>query len=88
MTESITTPTVAAPDVVRCAYMELVVTDLQKSRDFYVDVLDLQVTWEDENTVYLRSMEEFIHHNLVRRGRVLVPGPHPRGRRCRRGVLP
>ena len=67
MTESITTPTVAAPDVVRCAYMELVVTDLQKSRDFYVDVLDLQVTWEDENTVYLRSMEEFIHHNLVLR---------------------
>mgnify|MGYP001026880803 FL=1 len=72
MSDPITTPTVPAPDVVRCAYMEIVVTDLQRSRDFYVDVLDLQVTWEDENSVYLRSMEEFIHHNLV-----LRKGPVP-----------
>src|SRR5690606_15770361 len=55
------------PDVLRCAYMELVVTDLAASREFYVDVLDLVVTEEDESTVYLRSMEEFIHHNLVLR---------------------
>ncbi|GAA0036278.1 MULTISPECIES: 3,4-dihydroxyphenylacetate 2,3-dioxygenase [Brevibacterium] len=67
MTQTIPTPSVPAPDVVRCAYMEIVVTDLKRSRDFYVDVLDLQVTWEDETTVYLRSMEEFIHHNLVLR---------------------
>ncbi|WP_167329191.1 3,4-dihydroxyphenylacetate 2,3-dioxygenase, partial [Rhodococcoides fascians] len=55
------------PDVLRCAYMELVVTDLERSRKFYVDVLDLVVTEEDENAVYLRSFEEFIHHNLVLR---------------------
>ncbi len=53
--------------MLRCASMELVVTDLEKSRQFYVDVLDLVVTEEDENTVYLRSMEEFIHHNLILR---------------------
>jgi 3,4-dihydroxyphenylacetate 2,3-dioxygenase len=47
--------------------MELVVTDLAKSRHFYVDVLGLVVSHEDENTVYLRSMEEFIHHNLILR---------------------
>ena len=47
--------------------MELVVTDLAVSREFYVDVLGLVVTEEDEETVYLRSMEEFIHHNLVLR---------------------
>ena len=63
----ITTPSVPAPDILRCAYMELVVTDLVKSREFYVDVLGLTVTEEDENTVYLRSIEEFIHHNLVLR---------------------
>src|SRR5262245_32084221 len=63
----IPTPTSPPPDVLRCAYMELVVTDLQRSRQFYVDVLDLVVTEEDENTVYLRSLEEFIHHNLVLR---------------------
>ena len=67
MSDNIPTPTAPAPDVLRCAYMELFVTDLKKSRDFYVDVLDLQVTEEDENAVYLRSMEEFIHHNLILR---------------------
>lgn len=64
---TIPTPTVAPPDILRCAYMELVVTDLARSRDFYVNVLDLVVTEEDDHAVYLRSMEEFIHHNLVLR---------------------
>ncbi len=61
------TPSVPAPDILRCAYMEIVVTDLKRSRDFYVDVLGLTVTEEDGDTVYLRSLEEFIHHNLVLR---------------------
>lgn len=60
-------PSVPAPDILRCAYMEIVVTDLKKSREFYVDVLGLVVTEEDENTIYLRTLEEFIHHNLVLR---------------------
>ncbi|MGN0146636.1 MAG: VOC family protein, partial [Arthrobacter koreensis] len=60
-------PSINPPDIVRCAYMELVVTDLAKSREFYVDVLGLHVTEEDENAIYLRSLEEFIHHNLVLR---------------------
>jgi catechol 2,3-dioxygenase len=67
MNNIIPKPSVPAPDIVRCAYLELVVTDLAKSREFYVDVLGLHVTEEDENTIYLRSLEEFIHHNLVLR---------------------
>ncbi|WP_437582469.1 3,4-dihydroxyphenylacetate 2,3-dioxygenase [Paramicrobacterium sp. CJ85] len=63
----IPTPTVAPPDILRCAYMELVVTDLAASREFYVDVLGLYVTEDTEDAVYLRSTEEFIHHNLVLR---------------------
>jgi catechol 2,3-dioxygenase len=63
----IPTPSAPPPDVLRAAYMELVVTDLAASRAFYVDVLDLVVTEEDDDTVYLRSFEEFIHHNLVLR---------------------
>ncbi|HEX3784500.1 MAG TPA: 3,4-dihydroxyphenylacetate 2,3-dioxygenase [Pseudonocardiaceae bacterium] len=55
------------PDIVRAAYAELVVTDLSASREFYVDVLGLTVTEENADTVYLRSFEEFIHHNLVLR---------------------
>lgn len=57
----------APPDIVRAAYAELVVTDLAASREFYVDVLGLTVTAEDDDTVYLRPLEEFIHHNLVLR---------------------
>ena len=63
----IATPTSTPPDVLRCAYMELVVTDLAASRVFYVDVLGLYVTEEDDEAIYLRSTEEFIHHNLVLR---------------------
>lgn len=65
--DPIPTPECAPPDILRCAYMEIVVTDLARSRQFYVDVLDLVVTEESEDVVYLRSMEEFIHHNLVLR---------------------
>jgi catechol 2,3-dioxygenase len=60
-------PRVPAPDIVRCAYAELVVTDLAASRAFYVDILGLVVTEEREHELYLRSFEEFIHHNLVLR---------------------
>ena len=61
------TPSAPVPDIVRCAYLDLVVTDLEKSRAFYVDLLGLHVTYEDDESIYLRSLEEFIHHNLVLR---------------------
>jgi catechol 2,3-dioxygenase len=54
-------------DILRCAYAELVVTDLAASRAFYVDVLGLTVSYEDDEVVCLRTLEEFIHHNLVLR---------------------
>ena len=49
--------TVQAPDILRCAYMEIVVTDLEASRKFYVDTLGLVVTEEDDNAIYLRTYE-------------------------------
>jgi catechol 2,3-dioxygenase len=64
---TIPTPSVTPPDILRCAYMEILVTDLAASREFYVDILGLVVTEEDENAIYLRTFEEFIHHNLVLR---------------------
>jgi catechol 2,3-dioxygenase len=54
-------------DILRCAYAELVVTDLAASRAFYVDVLGLTVSYEDDQVIHLRTLEEFIHHNLVLR---------------------
>ncbi|MEA5155399.1 3,4-dihydroxyphenylacetate 2,3-dioxygenase [Raineyella sp.] len=65
--DAVPTPSCPPPDILRCAYLELQVTDLQRSRDFYVDVLGMYVTEEDDHAVYLRTYEEFIHHNLVLR---------------------
>ncbi|HEX4057246.1 MAG TPA: 3,4-dihydroxyphenylacetate 2,3-dioxygenase [Galbitalea sp.] len=60
------------PDIIRCAYAELIVTDLAASRAFYVDVLGLVVTREDKNAIYLRAFEEYLHHSLI-----LRKGPVP-----------
>ncbi|MBQ0985030.1 3,4-dihydroxyphenylacetate 2,3-dioxygenase [Streptomyces sp. F63] len=58
-----------APDVVRSAYAQLAVTDLARSRWFWVDMLGLHVQYEDEDTLYLRGTDELTHHSLVlRRG--------------------
>jgi catechol 2,3-dioxygenase len=59
------------PDIIRCAYAELIVTDLKLSRAFYVEVLGLVVTYEDDDAIYLRAFEEYLHHSLIlRRGPV------------------
>ena len=52
-------------NVVRLSHVELVVTDLAKSRSFWVDTLGLQVTGEDEACIYLRAMEERGHHCII-----------------------
>lgn len=54
-------------NVVRLSHVELVVTDLARSRAFYADTLGLQITHEDEGTIHLRAMEERGHHCLVLR---------------------
>src|SRR5699024_1324832 len=50
--------------ILRSAYIEIVATELAKSREFYVDVLGLVVTEEEDNEIELRPMKEFIHHNI------------------------
>ena len=52
-------------NILRLSHVEYRVTDLAASRAFYVDILGLQVTGEDENTVYLRAMEERGHHCIA-----------------------
>src|SRR4026209_509484 len=63
-------PTSAAPaDIVRSAYAELIVTDLDASKHFWVDRLGFVISSEDSEAVYLRGHEEFVHHSLIlRRG--------------------
>ncbi|TGQ93980.1 3,4-dihydroxyphenylacetate 2,3-dioxygenase, partial [Mesorhizobium sp. M1C.F.Ca.ET.204.01.1.1] len=53
--------------MVRLSHVELAVTDLAKSRAFYVDTLGLQVTDETSDAIYLRALEERGHHCIVLR---------------------
>ncbi|GAA5165922.1 3,4-dihydroxyphenylacetate 2,3-dioxygenase [Pseudonocardia eucalypti] len=57
----------APPNILRCAYAELVVTDLAAARWFYRDLLGLVVTEETGDAIYLRAFEEYLHHSLVLR---------------------
>ena len=52
-------------NIVRLSHVEYRVTDLEKSRKFYVDTLGLQVTYEDADAIYLRAMEERGHHCIA-----------------------
>ena len=52
-------------NIVRLSHVEYRVTDLAASRAFYVDTLGLQVTDEDDTTIYLRAMEERGHHCIA-----------------------
>jgi catechol 2,3-dioxygenase len=54
-------------NIVRLSHIELTVTDLAKSRAFYVDTLGLQVTHEEPDALYLRALEERGHHCLILR---------------------
>jgi len=51
--------------IVRLSHVVFQVSDLAKSRAFYVDTLGLQITHEDKNRIYLRAMEERGHHCVV-----------------------
>ena len=52
-------------NVVRLSHVELVVTDLAKSKAFYADTLGLQVTTENSEHIYFRAMEERGHHCVI-----------------------
>lgn len=49
----------------RASHVALAVTDLERSRDFYRDVIGLVVTAETDDRIYLRGLEEAAHHSLV-----------------------
>ena len=54
-------------NIVRLSHVELRVTDLAWSRAYYVDLLGLQVTHEDADTIHLRALEERGHHCMILR---------------------
>ncbi|HWI22684.1 MAG TPA: 3,4-dihydroxyphenylacetate 2,3-dioxygenase [Baekduia sp.] len=61
-------PRTATPfDIIRIASATLGVTDLERSRNFYVDALGFIVTHETPTELWLRGLEETSHHSLVLR---------------------
>ncbi|WCB95259.1 Manganese-dependent 2,3-dihydroxybiphenyl 1,2-dioxygenase [Baekduia alba] len=51
--------------VTRVGHVELFSADLDRSADFYVDVLGLIETERDDDHVYLRCLEDREHHTLI-----------------------
>jgi catechol 2,3-dioxygenase len=54
-------------DIVRVAHVELLVTDIERSAEFYGALLGLVETERTAGAVYLRGWEERLHHSLVLR---------------------
>src|SRR3954469_12346763 len=54
-------------NIVRASHVELGVSDLGKSRAFYVDCLGYIISDEDKDALYLRGVEERNHHSGVLR---------------------
>jgi catechol 2,3-dioxygenase len=51
-------------DIIRAGHLELLVTDLNKAYDFYVETLGFKLVYEDGEHLYLRGYEERDHHSL------------------------
>ena len=52
-------------NITRMGYMVLTSSDLDKTRFFYESGLGLEVTFQDEEVLCLRAIEETFHHSLV-----------------------
>jgi catechol 2,3-dioxygenase len=54
-------------NILRLSHVEYTVTDLARSRAFWVDTLGLQITYEEDGLLMLRAMEERGHHCIILR---------------------
>ena len=51
--------------VLRIGRVELKVLDLEKSVDYYTNVIGLEETGRFDNSVYLKAWDEFDHHSVI-----------------------
>jgi catechol 2,3-dioxygenase len=52
-------------NILKTGHVELRVTDLDRARDFYVDLLGFVETERDDERLYLRCIEDWEHHSLI-----------------------
>jgi catechol 2,3-dioxygenase len=60
-------------NITRASHVVLTVRDLDLSKQFYKEVIGLQVTHEGGDEVYLRGVEETCHHSLILRKSSAAP---------------
>ena len=51
--------------VMRMGRIELKVLDLEKSVDYYTNVIGLEETGRMGDSVYLKAWDEFDHHSVI-----------------------
>lgn len=51
--------------ILRLGQIELFVTDLNRSKEFYVDVLGFIEVERTENSLYLKAIDEFDKYSLI-----------------------
>ena len=51
--------------VLRMGRVELKVLDLEKSVDYYTNVIGLEETGRVGNSVYLKAWDEYDHHSVI-----------------------
>ena len=53
------------PRVLRIGRVELRVLDLEKSVDYYTNIIGLEETGRIGNSVYLKAWDEWDHHSVI-----------------------
>lgn len=53
------------PEIIKAGHIEVLVTDIKKAKEFYVETLGFVVTSSDEEHIFLRGYEERYHHSLL-----------------------
>ena len=51
--------------IMRMGRAELFVLDLEKSVDYYTNIIGLEETGRVGNSVYLKAWDEYDHHSLI-----------------------
>src|SRR5262249_28284873 len=66
-TSSDDVPVKDSVSIVRLGHIEYRVTDLERARHFYVDLLGFHETEHDRDHIYLRAIEDREHHTVTLR---------------------
>ncbi|MDI3340897.1 MAG: 3,4-dihydroxyphenylacetate 2,3-dioxygenase [Sphaerobacter sp.] len=59
------TPVSTEFNILKAGHVELRVTDLERARSFYVDLLGFVETERTADRIYLRCLEDWEHHSLI-----------------------